>query len=76
MSLRECAGLAVLINSRFNSMSAARSTCGAPIVIPAQTTGSVIQLAIDMTMPVGPCTLRNWPVARCSTRRTKTLRRK
>jgi hypothetical protein len=31
---------------------------------------------IDTMMLSGPCTLRNWPVARCSMRRTKTLRPK
>ena len=46
------------INSRSNSTSAARSTRGAPIVIPAQITGSSIQPAIDTTMPAGPCTLK------------------
>ena len=52
------------INSLFNSTSAARSTRGAPIVIPAQITGSSIQPAINTTMPAGPCTLKK--LARCS----------
>ncbi|KAF2989100.1 hypothetical protein MJC1_03838 [Methylocystis sp. MJC1] len=52
------------------------STRGAPTVIPAQIAGSSIQLAIEITTPAGPKTLRNWPVALCSTRRTETLQPK
>jgi hypothetical protein len=54
-------------------MTAARSTRGGPIVIAAQITGSSIQPAIDTTTPAGPCTFKNCPVARCSTRRTRTF---
>ena len=54
-------------------MSAARPTRGGPTVIAAQVAGSSIQPAIDTTMPAGPCTFKNCPVARCSTRRTRTF---
>ncbi|AGS24514.1 hypothetical protein REMIM1_PC00168 (plasmid) [Rhizobium etli bv. mimosae str. Mim1] len=64
------------MTSLFRSDNAKRSTRGAPSVIPAQTTGSSIQAAIETTRSDEPCTLKNWPVARCSTRRTLTLRPK
>ena len=64
------------INSRFSSTSAARSTRGAPMDIPAQMTGSSIQSAMVTTTPAGPITLRNRPVARCATRRMPTLQPK
>ena len=64
------------INSRFSSTSAARSTRGAPIDIPAQMTGSSIQSAMVTTTPAGPITLRNRPVARCAMRRMPTLQPK
>jgi len=75
-SLREFAGLTPLINARSSSTSVEKSTRGAPMVIPAQIAGSNIQLAIETTVPAGPSTLRNWPVARCSTRRISTLQPK
>jgi hypothetical protein len=37
---------------------------------------SSIQAATETTTPVGPSTLRNRPVARCSTRRVPTLQPK
>ena len=64
------------INSRFNSTSAARSTRGVPLGIPAQTMGSSIQSAMETTTPAGPRMLRNRPVARCSMRRMPTLQPK
>ena len=64
------------INSRFSSTSAARSTRGAPMDIPAQMTGSSIQSAMVTTTPAGPITLRNRPVARCAMRRMPTLQPK
>ncbi len=75
-SIRESAGLGAPLNSRFNSMSAASSTRGRPVAMAAQTIGSSIHPAIETTKPVGPRTFKNWPVARCSTRRTLTLQRK
>lgn len=42
----------------------------------AQIKGSIIQDGIETTTPDGPSTLRNWPVARCSTRRTLTFKPK
>jgi hypothetical protein len=64
------------INSRFSSTSAASSTRGAPIAIAAHNTGSSIQPAMETTTLAGPKTLRNWPVARCSTLHTATFRPK
>ena len=64
------------INSRFNSTSAAISTRGVPMGIPAQTTGSSIQSAMVTTTPAGPIMLRNRPVARSAMRRMTTLRPK
>jgi hypothetical protein len=75
-SPREFAVLSTPINNRFNSTSAANSTHGAPMVIAEQIAGSNIQPAIEITVPAGPSTLRNWPLARCSTRRTETLKPK
>jgi len=68
--------LAAPINSRLSSTSAARSTRGVPMGIPAQITGSSIQSAIVTTTPAGPIMLRNRPVARCVMRRMPTLQPK
>ena len=61
------------INSRFSSTTAASSTRGVPMGIPAQMTGSSIQSAMITTTPAGPIMLRNRPVARCAMRRIQTL---
>ncbi len=64
------------INSWSNSIRAARSTCGAPMVIPAHVTGSSIHAAMETTTPAGPWTFKNRPFARCSTRRMRTVQPK
>jgi hypothetical protein len=64
------------INSRSSSTSAARFTCGVPLGIAAQTTGSSIQSAMVTITPAGPMMLRKRPVARCVMRRMTTLRLK
>ncbi len=62
------------MTSLYSSVSAATSTWGGPILISAQAMGSTIHSGIETTMPDGPSTLRNLPVARSSTRRTLTFR--
>jgi hypothetical protein len=47
------------INACFNSSNVASSTHGVPIAIFAHATGSNIQPAMQMTMPVGPSTCAN-----------------
>lgn len=47
------------VTSLFRSDSAARSTCGGPIIMAAHETGSTIQPGIETTMPDGPSTLKN-----------------
>jgi hypothetical protein len=65
-----------LINARFSSSNVAKSTRGIPTAIFAHAMGSNIQPAMQVAVPVGPSTSTNWPVALCSTRRTRTLWRK
>jgi len=65
--------LSLPVTSLFSSISAARSTRAAPMVMPPHTKGSIIHPEIEITIPVGPKTFKNRPVARSSTRRMETL---